>query len=198
MLAAPSPWLGAAWLGGRQHWSCFPGAGAQPGGHPLEMPGCIMCPTSSETWLSAGLGILVHFFHFWDGVSMPGFFFLKNYTRGETAVRRCSPPGTQHFSLEQERKTPDVILSHQDVCPLLSPWCEPLYEPGHTPEPSLGPPTAPFAHREQHWQQTLHSSREGQSSKAPVLAPRARLAPAHRPWGNVRSCGTGLCQEQSW
>lgn len=76
---------------------CFPGAGAQPGGHPLEMPGCIMCPASSEIWLSAGLGILLHFFHFWDGVRHAWMFFLKNYTRGETAVRRCSPPGSQLF-----------------------------------------------------------------------------------------------------
>lgn len=44
----------------------------------------------------------------------------------------------------------DVIFRHLDILPLLPPRCDPLYVPGYTTEPSLGPPTAPFAHKEQH------------------------------------------------
>lgn len=68
--------MAGSWVAVREavlEW-CFPGAGARPGGHPVEMPACIMCPASSEIGLSAGLGILLQFFHFWDGVSMPGCF----------------------------------------------------------------------------------------------------------------------------
>lgn len=110
--------------------------------------GCIVCPASSEAWLSPGLGIWVHFFHLWRGVSMPGFFSKENYRRGETAVRRCSPPGHQHFPGMGKKNA----WCYSQIPGHLPSFCFPgaipsMCQAHNTTEPSLGPPKALVTHK---------------------------------------------------